>query len=191
MEVGHGEGCRGALPQRKPERKRGQRVRVGEEEEERRGRKAGEGSRDGWRRDRVFKREGNTTQRPGALLVVLGVLGGVTAHAGDGLSPEFWGGVCRRLGRGGARYQGCSASILPGCRTRSPGYGVLGFWRGGGGGGQVTQHPRASSCSCGGKGPPQRQEAAASPGAEAVANSRRQRAIRPAISKRARATFGV
>jgi len=91
MEVGHGEGCWAVLAQRKPERKRGRRVRVGEEEEERPGRKAGGGSRDGWRRDRVFKREGNAAQRPGAPLL-LGVLRG-TAHPGDGLSPALLGGL--------------------------------------------------------------------------------------------------
>lgn len=47
----------------------GRRLRVGEE---RPGRKAGEGSRDGWRRERVFKREGNATQRPGAPLLPSG-----------------------------------------------------------------------------------------------------------------------
>lgn len=78
----------------------GRRLRVGEE---RPGRKAGEGSRDGWRRERVFKREGNATQRPGAPLLPSGSGGagggGGTAHPGNGLSPEHLGGL-QEAGRG-------------------------------------------------------------------------------------------
>lgn len=61
MEVGHGEGCRVMLTQRKPERKRGWRVRVGEEEEGRPRRKAGKAAEmDG---DRTGYLKGKATPR--------------------------------------------------------------------------------------------------------------------------------
>lgn len=78
--------------------------------------KGWEGSRDGWRQDWVFKREGNAAQRPGAPLAPGGSGGaGVgTAHPEDGLSPELLGGSAG--GGEGAGYRGCSALILSGCR---------------------------------------------------------------------------
>lgn len=116
MEVGHGEGGWVVSAQRKPERKKGRGVRVGEEEEERPGRKAGGGSKNGWRRDWVFKREGNAMQRP-VLPVALGVLGG-----GQGLNPALLGGL-EEMGEAG--YQGCSVPTVPGCRMRVPRYRMV------------------------------------------------------------------
>lgn len=66
-----------------------------------------EGSRDGWRQDWVFKREGNAAQRPGAPLAPAG--------AGVGTAePGAFGGSAE--GGEGAGYRGCSALILSGCR---------------------------------------------------------------------------
>lgn len=130
MEVGHGEGCWVVLAQRKPERKRGQRVCVGEEEEERPGRKAGEGSRDGWRRDRVFKREGNAVQRPRAPLPPSGSGGAGGGHSSPGGRAESGAFGGSAGGGEGAGYQGCSAPILPGCRRLGAGC-PQGAWLGG------------------------------------------------------------
>lgn len=74
--------------------------------------KGWEGSRDGWRQDWVFKREGNAAQRPGAPLAPGGSGGaGVgTAHPEDGLSPELLGGlqeVGRGLGTEDAQHSSC------------------------------------------------------------------------------------
>lgn len=175
------------MAQNKPGRKRSRRVRVGEEEEEeeRPGRKAGEGSRDGWRWG--FKREGNTTQRPGVPLPPhsWGGAEGGTAHPGNRLNPEILGGL--QDAGGGAGYRGCSAPILMRCRMRVSGCRmVLGLLGGG-----ITQHPTASSCSRGGKAPPRQQDPATGRGNGAVANSRRQRAIRSVASKRACCLGGV
>lgn len=62
MEVGHGEGCRVVLAQRKPDKEKGWRVRVGEEEEEERPRrKAGKAA--GMDGDRSGYLKGKATPR--------------------------------------------------------------------------------------------------------------------------------
>lgn len=175
------------VAQNKPGRKRGRRVRVGEEEEEERpGRKAGEGSRDGWRWG--FKREGNTTQRPGVPLPPRswGGAEGGTAHPGNGLNPDFLGGL---QDAGGGCWVPRMLSTHPDGMQDACVWAQDGARLGGGAG--ITQHPTASSCSRGGKAPPRQQDPATSRGNGAVANSRRQRAIRSVASKRACCLGGV
>lgn len=101
MEVGHGKGCRVCVGPKKTGEREGLegacgRGGGGETQEE-----GWEGSRDGWRQDWGFKREGNASQRPGAPLGVLGW---------DGLSPELLGRL-REVGTGlgteGAQHSSC------------------------------------------------------------------------------------
>lgn len=75
MEVGHGEGCRVMLAQRKTreKRERGWRVRVGEEEEEGPRRKAGKAA--GMDGDRTGYLKGKATPGHPWLPAALGVLG--------------------------------------------------------------------------------------------------------------------
>lgn len=115
MEVGHGEGCRVVLAQRKAEKEKGWRVRVGEEEEERPRRKAGKAA--GMDGDRTGYLKGKATPRsaPGHpwLPAALGVLGwagdfGGSAGGGEGVGHSS----CRDVGccsRGGKARHGSRA----------------------------------------------------------------------------------
>lgn len=121
MKWGHGKGRRVVLAQRKPERERGWRVRVGEEEEERARRKAGKAA--GMDGDRTGDLKGKATPRS------------APGHpGGSGGAGVGWAEPGVAAGGGdGAGYQDAQHSS---CRDAGCG---------------ITPHPAASSCSRGGK----------------------------------------
>lgn len=126
------------------------------------------------------------------LLAALGVPGGdghdTHSSPRGRLSLEFLGGLQEAAGGPGtedAQHPSCQDA---GCRRPGAGWPQAARL---GAGEWITQHPMASSCNRGGKPPLRQEDPAASRGNGAVANSRRQRAIRSAVSKRARYLCGV